>query len=261
MTSDPIISNNNISTSSSSLSNRRHQKPINLSLSSSSSSSTSSTTTTTSYPSFSSSLSSSSFSSSPSSLTPFLYPSATTTTSHHQYRLNDLPSDPKNWTSEDVSEYLYHCLQQQSFSSSSSSSFPSQYSQKVILELTDYVKQDTVNFSGKKFLRLKEEQLKQMRFNNNVGDNDDDDWINLIMIGVKSLRREMLKEKILLKNDNNKQQKQKQKQRDGNNEQQKGYFGYFDDYGDYNNNENKKSKARRLSIFYKFKSKVKIFTS
>ncbi|CAJ0640462.1 23845_t:CDS:2 [Entrophospora sp. SA101] len=127
--------------------------------------------------------------------------------------------NPKNWTSKHVSEYLYYCLQSSSLS----------YPPKIISELTNYIKQDTTNFNGRKFLRLKEDQLKQMGFNNNSSNDDDDDdkenkWINLIMIGVKSLRRDMLKDKILLKNNNN----NKQHDNYDDDDQREGYFNYFD---------------------------------
>ncbi|CAH1769755.1 12501_t:CDS:1, partial [Entrophospora sp. SA101] len=82
----------------------------------------------------------------------------------------------------------------------------------------------TTNFNGRKFLRLKEDQLKQMEFNNNSNNDGDDDkenkWIILIMIGVKSLRRDMLKDRILLKNNKHDNY--------DDDDQKEGYFNYFD---------------------------------
>jgi hypothetical protein len=182
-----------------------------------SSSSIRTTTTTTTTPPFLASFSSHSSSfSSHSSSSPLPSPYC----QHHLNNLDNLPSDPKNWSSKDVSEYLYRCLQ--------SSTYPP----KVILELTNYIKKDTLNFNGRKFLRLKEEQLKLMRFD----DDDVDNWINLIMIGVKSLRREMLKEKILLKNNN------KQHDKGDYDDEKEGYFNYFDDSVNYIGKENNPNK-------------------
>src|SRR6266498_595941 len=88
---------------------------------------------------------------------------------------SNLPSDPKKWSSSHVASYLTYCLRF--------------YPPIIISDLVRYVEEDTT-LTGRKFLRLKEEQLKQMNFNER--------WIKLIMIGIKELRREHLKGKILL---------------------------------------------------------------
>src|SRR6266496_2361753 len=87
----------------------------------------------------------------------------------------DLPSDPKRWSSSHVASYLTYCLRI--------------YPPAIVSDLSRHVEED-VALTGKKFLRLKEEQLRQMNFN--------EGWIKLLMIGVKSLRRDHLKDKILL---------------------------------------------------------------
>uniref|UniRef100_A0A1D1YBW7 UDP-N-acetylmuramoyl-L-alanyl-D-glutamate--2, 6-diaminopimelate ligase n=1 Tax=Anthurium amnicola TaxID=1678845 RepID=A0A1D1YBW7_9ARAE len=87
----------------------------------------------------------------------------------------DLPSDPKRWSSSHVASYLTYCLRI--------------YPPAIVSDLTRHIEED-VALTGRKFLRLKEEQLRQMNFN--------EGWIKLIMIGVKSLRRDHLKDKILL---------------------------------------------------------------
>ncbi|GES94095.1 hypothetical protein GLOIN_2v1500221 [Rhizophagus clarus] len=87
----------------------------------------------------------------------------------------DLPSDPKKWSSTHVATYLSHCLRM--------------YPPAIVSDLSRHVKEN-VTLTGRKFLRLKEEQLRQMNFN--------EKWIKLIMVGVKNLRRDHLKDKILL---------------------------------------------------------------
>src|SRR3954451_10065915 len=87
----------------------------------------------------------------------------------------DLPSDPKRWSSSHVATYLTYCLRL--------------YPSSIVSDLSRHVKEDS-SLTGKKFLRLKEDQLRQMNFNER--------WIKLLMVGVKMLRREHLKDKILL---------------------------------------------------------------
>ncbi|RIA92303.1 hypothetical protein C1645_765501 [Glomus cerebriforme] len=87
----------------------------------------------------------------------------------------DLPSDPKRWSSSHVASYLTYCLRI--------------YPPTIVSELTRYV-DDDITLTGRKFLRLKEEQLRKLNF--------DETWVNLMMVGVKSLRRDHLKDKILL---------------------------------------------------------------
>ncbi|CAI2178772.1 19406_t:CDS:1 [Funneliformis geosporum] len=88
---------------------------------------------------------------------------------------SELPSDPKRWSSSHVAAYLTYCLRL--------------HPPAIISDLARFVEEDTT-LTGRKFLRLKEEQLRQMHFNER--------WIKLIMIGIKELRREHLKGKILL---------------------------------------------------------------
>ncbi|CAG8558433.1 13449_t:CDS:2 [Funneliformis mosseae] len=88
---------------------------------------------------------------------------------------SELPSDPKRWSSSHVASYLTYCLRL--------------HPPAIISDLVRYVEEDTT-LTGRKFLRLKEEQLRQMQFNER--------WVKLIMIGIKELRREHLKGKILL---------------------------------------------------------------
>jgi hypothetical protein len=87
----------------------------------------------------------------------------------------DLPSDPKRWSSSHVATYLNYCLRI--------------YPPAIVSDLSRHI-EENVTLNGRKFLRLKEEQLRQMNFN--------EKWIKLVMVGVKSLRRDHLKDKILL---------------------------------------------------------------
>ncbi|KAG9304788.1 hypothetical protein G9A89_016818 [Geosiphon pyriformis] len=91
----------------------------------------------------------------------------------------DLPPDPKRWTSSNVAVYLAYCLRL--------------YPPAVIQDLTRYVQEDT-SLNGRRFLRLKEENLRLMGFNER--------WVKLIMTGVKALRRESLTQKILVNGSN-----------------------------------------------------------
>lgn len=86
----------------------------------------------------------------------------------------ELPSDPKTWTSDHVARYLTYCLRL--------------YPPAIIRDLTRYVSEEHT-LTGKRFMRLKEENLRYMGFNER--------WIKLIMMGVKALRRQSLKDKIL----------------------------------------------------------------
>ncbi|CAG8723957.1 9317_t:CDS:2 [Acaulospora morrowiae] len=90
----------------------------------------------------------------------------------------NLPPDPKNWSSTHVAAYLHQCLQL--------------HPPSLINELLQFVQSDT-SLTGRRFLRLKDDQLRNSGY--------DAQWIEFIMVGVKSLRREQLKEKILLKDD------------------------------------------------------------
>ncbi|PKY40651.1 hypothetical protein RhiirA4_394960 [Rhizophagus irregularis] len=87
----------------------------------------------------------------------------------------DLPSDLKRWSSSHVASYLNYCLRI--------------YPPAIVSDLSRHV-EENVTLTGRKFLRLKEEQLRQMNFN--------EKWIKLVMVGVKNLRRDHLKDKILL---------------------------------------------------------------
>ncbi|RGB33031.1 hypothetical protein C1646_705378 [Rhizophagus diaphanus] len=87
----------------------------------------------------------------------------------------DLPSDLKRWSSSHVASYLNYCLRI--------------YPPAIVSDLSRHV-EENVTLNGRKFLRLKEEQLRQMNFN--------EKWIKLVMVGVKNLRRDHLKDKILL---------------------------------------------------------------
>jgi len=87
----------------------------------------------------------------------------------------DLPSDPKGWSPSHVASYLTYCLHI--------------YPPAIVSDLSRFIEEDAT-LTGRKFLRLKEEQLRQMNFNER--------WVKLIMVGVKALRREHLKDKILL---------------------------------------------------------------
>ncbi|CAG8819690.1 14990_t:CDS:2 [Gigaspora margarita] len=88
----------------------------------------------------------------------------------------DLPLDPKSWTSTQVATYLAYSLQL--------------YPPETVSDLSCYVQNDLM-LTGRRFLRLKEEHLKQFGFN--------ETWIKLITLSIKALRREQLREKILLK--------------------------------------------------------------
>ncbi|CAG8558809.1 2918_t:CDS:2 [Dentiscutata erythropus] len=88
----------------------------------------------------------------------------------------DLPLDPKSWTPTQVATYLTYSLQL--------------YPPETVSDLSRYVQNDLM-LTGRRFLRLKEEHLKQFGFN--------ESWTKLIMSSVKALRREQLREKILLK--------------------------------------------------------------
>ncbi|CAG8574584.1 4939_t:CDS:2 [Scutellospora calospora] len=95
----------------------------------------------------------------------------------------NLPLDPKSWNSAHVATYLTYSLQL--------------YPPETVFDLSYYVQND-LKLTGRRFLRLEEENLKQVGFN--------ESWIKLILLSVKALRREQskvrreqLKEKISLK--------------------------------------------------------------
>ncbi|CAG8453350.1 4288_t:CDS:2 [Acaulospora colombiana] len=90
----------------------------------------------------------------------------------------NLPPDPKNWTSTHVATYLHQCLRL--------------HPPPFIAELMQFIQSDA-SLTGRKFLRLKDDQLRNSGY--------EDQWIESVMLGVKSLRRNQLKEKILLRND------------------------------------------------------------
>jgi len=105
---------------------------------------------------------------------PIIIPSSPPTPKNDPTVYPELPSDPKTWTSDHVALYLTYCLRL--------------YPPAIIRDLTRYVSEEHT-LTGKRFMRLKEENLRHMGFNER--------WIKLIMMGVKALRRQSLKDKIL----------------------------------------------------------------
>jgi len=105
---------------------------------------------------------------------PIIIPSPPPTPKNDPTVYPKLPNDPKTWTSDHVAQYLTYCLRL--------------YPPAIIRDLTRYVSEEHT-LTGKRFMRLKEENLRRMNFNER--------WVKLIMMGVKALRRQSLKDKIL----------------------------------------------------------------